>query len=199
MTIRENILFGKAYDEKKYQKVLDACGLLPDLAQFPAGDSTEIGQKGVNLSGGQKARLCLARACYSDADLLLLDSPLAAVDAVVQSEIFNKCFCGLLEDKTIILVTHAPDIIASEAANYKVEVVDGQLKGERKDQKKPRSAYMARLSPRKVKDAAQKSESNDATEGEAGRLVDDEEREEGRVSKEVFMKYFNALGGVKIC
>ncbi|GLD98159.1 hypothetical protein PINS_up006856 [Pythium insidiosum] len=200
MTIRENILFGKAYDEKKYQKVLDACGLLPDLAQFRAGDSTEIGQKGVNLSGGQKARLCLARACYSDADLLLLDSPLAAVDAVVQSEIFNKCFCGLLEDKTIILVTHAPDIIASEAANYKVELVNGELKGERKDQKKPRSAYMARLSPRSLKkDGDKNGESTDAMEGEVGRLVDDEEREEGRVSKDVFLKYFNALGGVKIC
>ncbi|TMW67018.1 hypothetical protein Poli38472_012134 [Pythium oligandrum] len=202
MTIRENILFGKAYDEKKYQQVLDACGLLPDLAQFPAGDSTEIGQKGVNLSGGQKARLCLARACYSDADVFILDSPLAAVDAVVQSEIFSKCLCGLLESKTIVLVTHAPDIIASEAANYKLEVVDGELIGDRKDAVQRRSAYATRVSPRKAKKSDLidgEKVKTDAEKKEEGRLVDEEEREEGRVSKDVFMRYFNALGGVQVC
>ncbi|TMW67021.1 hypothetical protein Poli38472_012137 [Pythium oligandrum] len=202
MTIRENILFGKAYDEKKYQQVLEACGLLPDLAQFPAGDSTEIGQKGVNLSGGQKARLCLARACYSDADVFILDSPLAAVDAVVQSEIFSKCLCGLLESKTIVLVTHAPDIIASEAANYTLGVVDGELIGDRKDAVQRRSAYAARVSPRKAKKSDLidgETVKTDAEKKEEGRLVDEESREEGRVSKEVFFRYFNALGGISAC
>ncbi|KAF1316153.1 Abc transporter c family member 5, partial [Globisporangium splendens] len=201
MTIRENILFGKEYDERKYQKVLDACGLLPDLAGFPGGDATEIGQKGVNLSGGQKARVSLARACYSDADLFILDSPLAAVDAVVQSEIFSKCICGLLESKTIVLVTHSPDIIASEAANYKILVENSKLKGERKEMTKPRSFYAANnLSPRKLQEAHEhETEESKAVLADAGRLVDDEEREEGRVSKEVFLEYFNSLGGVKVC
>lgn len=75
MSIRDNIVFGCDFDDAKYRKVLDACELLPDLAQFPAGDATEIGHKGVNLSGGQKARVSLARACYFDADVVILDSP----------------------------------------------------------------------------------------------------------------------------
>ncbi|POM72838.1 ABC Superfamily, partial [Phytophthora palmivora] len=113
MTIRENIVFGHAYDHIKYQQVLDVCGLVPDLHQFSGGDETEIGQKGINLSGGQKARVSLARACYSDAEVFILDSPLAAVDAVVQSEIFGKCICGLLSEKTVVLVTHNLDVIES--------------------------------------------------------------------------------------
>ncbi|EQC34404.1 hypothetical protein SDRG_08174 [Saprolegnia diclina VS20] len=77
MTIRENILFGHPYDRKKYNAVLEACALTKDLTLFAAGDRTEIGSKGVNVSGGQKARIALARACYSDADIFLLDSPFA--------------------------------------------------------------------------------------------------------------------------
>ncbi|KAH9181566.1 hypothetical protein AeNC1_016458, partial [Aphanomyces euteiches] len=98
-----------------------------DLSLFAAGDRAEIGQKGINLSGGQKARVCLARACYSDADIFILDSPLSAVDAIVQNEIFMKCFLGLLRNKTILLVTHSPDIIGSKYIDRLVEVKDGQL------------------------------------------------------------------------
>ncbi|KAF1319121.1 Abc transporter c family member 5, partial [Globisporangium splendens] len=200
-TIRENILFGNSYDHQRYQKVLDACGLVTDLAHFPGGDATEIGQKGVNLSGGQKARVCLARACYSDADVFILDSPLAAVDAVVQSEIFGKCICGLLEHKTIILVTHSPDIIASEAANYKILVRDGELTGVREDAVKPRHCFEPKLSPRKVKQAHEQEETEErkARMTQAGKLVEDEEREEGRVAKSVFLQYFQAIGGLNVC
>ncbi|RHZ33185.1 hypothetical protein DYB31_007822, partial [Aphanomyces astaci] len=127
MTIRENILFGHPYDRVKYNNVLAACALSKDLTLFPAGDRTEIGQKGVNLSGGQKARISLARACYSDADIFILDSPLSAVDAIVQNEIFTKCFLGLLRHKTIVLVTHSPEIIASKFIDRIVEVKDGKL------------------------------------------------------------------------
>ncbi|RHY26384.1 hypothetical protein DYB32_007668, partial [Aphanomyces invadans] len=91
------------------------------------GDRTEIGQKGVNLSGGQKARISLARACYSDADIFILDSPLSAVDAIVQNEIFTKCFLGLLRHKTILLVTHSPEIIESKCIDRTIEVKNGQL------------------------------------------------------------------------
>ncbi|RHY20662.1 hypothetical protein DYB32_009987, partial [Aphanomyces invadans] len=127
MTIRENILFGKPYDRVKYANVLEACALTKDLALFAAGDRTEIGQKGVNLSGGQKARISLARACYSDADIFILDSPLSAVDAIVQNEIFTKCFLGLLRHKTIVLVTHSPEIIASKFIDRILEVKRGNL------------------------------------------------------------------------
>ncbi|CAK4715705.1 unnamed protein product [Aphanomyces euteiches] len=127
LTIRENILFGKPYDREKYNRVIEACALPKDLSLFAAGDRAEIGQKGINLSGGQKARVCLARACYSDADIFILDSPLSAVDAIVQNEIFMKCFLGLLRNKTILLVTHSPDIIGSKYIDRLVEVKDGQL------------------------------------------------------------------------
>ena len=68
-TLRDNILFGQPYDEVRYQKVLSTCCLLPDIAILPAGDLTEIGEKGINLSGGQKARVSLARAVYQDSDM----------------------------------------------------------------------------------------------------------------------------------
>ncbi|RWR99103.1 ABC transporter: ATP-binding protein-like protein, partial [Leptotrombidium deliense] len=81
LTLKENILFGKPFEYRKYRKVLKSCALEPDLRMLQEGDETEIGEKGINLSGGQKQRVSLARACYSDADLFLFDDPLSAVDA----------------------------------------------------------------------------------------------------------------------
>ncbi|RHY66749.1 hypothetical protein DYB34_005380 [Aphanomyces astaci] len=126
-SIRHNIVFGRPYDRVRYRHVLDACGLLNDVAGFPAKDRTEIGLKGVNLSGGQKARVSLARACYADADVYILDAPLAAVDAIVANEIFTKCFQTLLKHKTIVLVTHNPDIVASTAIDRSFLLQDGHL------------------------------------------------------------------------
>lgn len=107
-TLKDNILFGSALDDKQYQAVLDACALLPDLDLLPGGDQTEIGEKGINLSGGQKQRVSLARAAYSCADVYLLDDPLSAVDSHVGKHLFEKVIGprGLLKDKTRILVTH---------------------------------------------------------------------------------------------
>ncbi|XP_056008623.1 multidrug resistance-associated protein 1-like isoform X2 [Ostrea edulis] len=107
-TIQENILFGNKMDDKCYREVLEACALTQDLNILPAGDQTEIGEKGINLSGGQKQRVSLARAVYSDRDVYLLDDPLSAVDSHVGSHIFNEVIgpSGLLKDKTCILVTH---------------------------------------------------------------------------------------------
>ncbi|XP_031240697.1 canalicular multispecific organic anion transporter 1 [Mastomys coucha] len=107
-TIKDNILFGSEYNEKKYQQVLEACALLPDLEMLPGGDMAEIGEKGINLSGGQKQRVSLARATYQGSDIYILDDPLSAVDAHVGKHIFNKVVGpdGLLSGKTRILVTH---------------------------------------------------------------------------------------------
>ncbi|KAL6072198.1 hypothetical protein STEG23_017179, partial [Scotinomys teguina] len=108
-TIRDNILFGSEFNEKKYQQVLEACALLPDLEILPGRDMTEIGEKGINLSGGQKQRVSLARATYQNSDIYILDDPLSAVDAHVGKHIFNKVVGpkGLLCGKTRILVTHS--------------------------------------------------------------------------------------------
>jgi len=107
-TVRDNILFGKSYDRKRYNRVIDACALRTDIEILSAGDLTEIGEKGINLSGGQKQRISLARAVYNDADLYLLDDPLSAVDAHVGKHIFEEVIGpkGLLARKTRILVTH---------------------------------------------------------------------------------------------
>ncbi|GAB9469382.1 Abc transporter c family member 5 [Globisporangium polare] len=165
------------------------------VLQLPGGDAAEIEQNGVNLSGSQKARVCLARACYSDGELLILDSPLAAVDAVVQSEIFVKCICGLLESKTVVLVTHSPEVIASQAATYRIFVADGELICERLE-RKPRNLYtpVALLLGR-----PEETEESQAQLADAGRLVQDEERDQRRVAKHMFLEYFDALGGVSVC
>ena len=88
-TLRENICFGKPLDAAWYNRVVHACALLPDLKILPGGDMTQIGEKGVNLSGGQKARISLARACYAQASVVLLDDPLSAVDAHVGKHLFR--------------------------------------------------------------------------------------------------------------
>ncbi|XP_006157433.1 canalicular multispecific organic anion transporter 1 [Tupaia chinensis] len=108
-TIKDNILFGSELNEKKYQQVLEACALLPDLEILPGRDLAEIGEKGINLSGGQKQRISLARAAYQNSDIYILDDPLSAVDAHVGKHIFNKVLGpnGLLKGKTRLLVTHS--------------------------------------------------------------------------------------------
>jgi len=112
-TFKENILFGKPYDEEHYQKVIKACHLLNDLKLFVNGDQSMIGEKGNNLSGGQKARLALARAVYANADIYLLDDPLSAVDPKVARGLYENAIEGVLKGKTIILVTHQVDFVKS--------------------------------------------------------------------------------------
>jgi ABC-type multidrug transport system fused ATPase/permease subunit len=108
-TAKGNILFGNEYNDKLYTKVKNACSLSVDFQIMPAGDETEIGEKGINLSGGQKQRISLARAVYSNADIYLLDDPLSAVDAHVGKNIFDQVIGpnGLLKDKTRIFVTNS--------------------------------------------------------------------------------------------
>lgn len=108
-TLRDNILFGKQFEIRKYYKIQRACELKADVAILPAGDQTEIGEKGISLSESQKQRLSLARSCYADADLYLLDDALSAVDATVAKTLFHRVLSsqtGLLKEKTRILVTN---------------------------------------------------------------------------------------------
>ena len=105
-TIRGNVLFGQPYDKPKYTRVMETCALTEDIQRFPEYDQTIVGERGEVLSGGQRARVSLARAVYSDADLYLLDDPLSAVDFKVGQHIFEKCLKGFLSDKTRLLVSH---------------------------------------------------------------------------------------------
>uniref|UniRef100_A0ABI7WFU9 Multidrug resistance-associated protein 1-like n=1 Tax=Felis catus TaxID=9685 RepID=A0ABI7WFU9_FELCA len=106
--LQENILFGSTMQKQFYEQVLEACALLPDLEQLPNGDQTEIGERGVNISGGQKHRVSLARAVYSRADIYLLDDPFSAVDVHIGKQLFEKVIgsSGILKNKTRVLVTH---------------------------------------------------------------------------------------------
>ncbi|KAK4104692.1 hypothetical protein N658DRAFT_521302 [Parathielavia hyrcaniae] len=105
-TVQQNILFGKEMDKRWYSDVIKACALQPDLDMLPNHDMTEIGERGITISGGQKQRLNIARAIYFDADIVLLDDPLSAVDAHVGRHIFDNAILGLLGDKCRILATH---------------------------------------------------------------------------------------------
>ncbi|XP_006558751.1 multidrug resistance-associated protein 1 [Apis mellifera] len=107
-SLQDNVLFGKSLHKNLYNRVIEACALTPDLKVLPAGDQTEIGEKGINLSGGQKQRVSLARAVYNDSDIYFLDDPLSAVDSHVGKHIFENVIgsSGLLKKKTRILVTH---------------------------------------------------------------------------------------------
>ena len=104
-SFRDNILFGSEYDPELYSKVLSVCELKKDIELLPAGDMSEIGEKGINLSGGQKARVSLARAVYKNTDILLLDDPLSAVDVHVGKRIFKNCLKNFCKGKCIIMVT----------------------------------------------------------------------------------------------
>ncbi|XP_004685060.1 PREDICTED: canalicular multispecific organic anion transporter 2 [Condylura cristata] len=126
-TLQDNVLFGRPLDPKCYQRALEACALLPDLEMLPGGDQTEIGEKGINLSGGQRQRVSLARAVYSDADILLLDDPLSAVDSHVAKHIFDQVIGpeGVLAGKTRVLVTHSISFLPQ--ADFIAVLADGQV------------------------------------------------------------------------
>ena len=110
-TIRDNILFGLPLNEVKYNRIIEIWQLGSDLEMLPGGDLTEIGEKGINLSGGQKARVSLARAVYADKDIVLMDDPISALDSNVKKQVFEQVLLGELKNKTRVLVTHAVDFI----------------------------------------------------------------------------------------
>nr|XP_020831713.1 cystic fibrosis transmembrane conductance regulator isoform X3 [Phascolarctos cinereus] len=104
-TIKENIIFGVSYDEYRYRSVIKACQLEEEISKFAEKDNTVLGEGGITLSGGQRARISLARAIYKDADLYLLDSPFGYLDVLTEKEIFESCVCELMANKTRILIT----------------------------------------------------------------------------------------------
>ena len=140
-TVRENILFGHVgpINEERYQLALQVCSLSHDLKLLSNGDQTEIGERGITLSGGQKARVALARAVYHDADIYLLDDPLAAVDAHVGKDLFNKCIVDELllgkskssgkqgRNSTIILVTNAIQHLSHPMLDKIIVLGDGRV------------------------------------------------------------------------
>lgn len=125
-TLQDNILFGLPYDKERFDSAIDAACLSADISILPAGLETEIGEKGINLSGGQKARVSFARTVYRNADIYLLDDPLSAVDAHVGQHLFTKGICGALKGKTVVLVTHQVHLLS--ACDKQIVLLDGRVR-----------------------------------------------------------------------
>jgi ABC-type multidrug transport system fused ATPase/permease subunit len=126
-SIKENILFGEEFDETRYHMTLEACALVPDLEVLDDGDETEIGVRGVSLSGGQKARIALARAVYSRTAHVLLDDILAAVDSHTAKDLVEGCLKGpLLQGRTVLLVSHHVELLLP-VTDYLVRILDGRI------------------------------------------------------------------------
>ncbi|WOG81431.1 hypothetical protein DCAR_0100578 [Daucus carota subsp. sativus] len=124
-TVRDNILFGNSYNSSKYEETIKACALTKDFELFPAGDLTEIGERGINMSGGQKQRIQIARAVYQDADIYLLDDPFSAVDAHTGRQLFEECLLGILREKTVLYVTHQVEFLP--AADVILLIQNGRI------------------------------------------------------------------------
>ncbi|XP_067103328.1 ATP-binding cassette sub-family C member 5 isoform X2 [Osmerus mordax] len=173
-SLKENILFGKEYDSAKYNAVLEACCLVPDLLDLPYGDMTEIGERGANLSGGQRQRVSLARALYSNRPLLLLDDPLSAVDAHVGSHLFHKAIRGASKDKTILFVTHQlQDLVRKNLMNKEGRAAEGKVE----------TTVVA------------KAARPPAENRKGDQLMKAEERGSGAVDWSVYAAYIKAAGG----
>ncbi|KAG0293961.1 hypothetical protein BGZ96_002011 [Linnemannia gamsii] len=218
-SIRENVLFGSPYESDRYQHVLEACALLPDLAVFEHGDLTEIGEKGITLSGGQKQRVALARAMYSRAQYLLFDDCLSAVDAHTARHLFENCLKGpLMNGRTRILVTHHVRLCLRDAT-YVVLLKDGSLLLTGSPVKLIRSGLLSEILERNglmeedqdvsssstlaadhtllSRDSSLRSSNSPKamTIKEAKRLVVEEARARGKVKLMVYDMYMKACGG----
>uniref|UniRef100_A0A670ZSF1 ABC-type glutathione-S-conjugate transporter n=1 Tax=Pseudonaja textilis TaxID=8673 RepID=A0A670ZSF1_PSETE len=221
-TLKDNIIFGSPLDEIRYQQVLEACALHPDLKLLPGGDLTEIGEKGINLSGGQKQRVSLARAVYSNADIYLLDDPLSAVDAHVGRHIFDKVLGpeGLLQNKTRILVTHnlsflaqVDDIVVLEAGTVTERGSYSTLLANSGSFAQLLNTYGNQQDNIHEEEAMGKVITKDTASGitlvltkktmsefKGQRLIDKEAVETGKVKLFTYLRYFRAIGwGLSIC
>ncbi|KDR85730.1 hypothetical protein GALMADRAFT_84830 [Galerina marginata CBS 339.88] len=212
-TIRDNVMFGSPapFDDARYQAVLDACGLRQDLSIFDAGDMTEIGEKGITLSGGQRARIALARAMYSQAKCILLDDPLAAVDMHTAQHLVSNCLAGdLARGRTVILVTHHITLCLP-VASYLLELDKGRILHQGTiPELEERGLLQAVIEteeepfPQELQSPVQEMYNEvDSDEDVAprqhrqstdGKLVEAEARAEGRVSMRSYVTYIRAAG-----
>uniref|UniRef100_A0A4W6DQQ2 Cystic fibrosis transmembrane conductance regulator n=1 Tax=Lates calcarifer TaxID=8187 RepID=A0A4W6DQQ2_LATCA len=216
-TIRSNILFGKELNTQKYEKVIRACALKRDLELLPDGDLTLIGDRGATLSGGQKARVNLARAVYQEADIYLLDDPLSAVDAEVGRHLFEQCICGLLKNKPRILVTHQLQYL--KAADQILVLKEGHMvakgtymelqrsgvdftsllkKEEEEEQQLPpsdvptRSRTLSQNSVLSQSSSVQSVKDGDQLPAEPVQTVVEESRAEGTIGVSLYVKFLRA-------
>jgi ATP-binding cassette, subfamily C (CFTR/MRP), member 1 len=209
-TVMDNILFGKPLKTSLYNRVIDACALRPDLEMLPGGDRTEIGEKGITVSGGQKQRLNIARAIYFDADIILMDDPLSAVDAHVGRHIMDNAICGpLLKDKARVLCTHQLWVLnrcdriiwMEDGGIKKIDTYDNLMRENEEFQKLMAMTAQEGKEEEKKEDGDEiETEKKDAKKArgakKGGALMQQEERAVKSVSWGVYGAYIKASGTV---
>ena len=211
-TLKNNILFLREYNEVKYNRILDICQLRQDIEVLQSGDATEIGEKGINLSGGQKARVAIARAMYSDSDIYLFDDPLSALDAHVGDSIFTDCILNELKSKTRVLVTNSYQFL--KYMNRVIFMKDGEIEFIGSYEELVEHKYIDRVhfteNQEKRKRAKSIEEIGDEIElnGDSElikklkeekklnqKMTSEEDRETGFVKFQVYLDYFKYNGG----
>ncbi|KAL5577346.1 hypothetical protein UlMin_019045 [Ulmus minor] len=223
-TVRDNILFGSAFESARYEKSIDVTALRHDLDLFPGGDLTEIGERGVNISGGQKQRVSMARAVYSDSDVYIFDDPLSALDAHVARQVFEKCIHGELRGKTRVLVTNQLHFLSQvdriivvhegtvkEEGTFEELSNNGELFPKLMENAGKMEEYAEEKEDVKTTDHSTASKpvangtlnnvlnnANGKSKPKGGKavLIKQEERETGVVSLGVLARYKDALGGL---
>ncbi|KAJ7931122.1 hypothetical protein B0H13DRAFT_2228071 [Mycena leptocephala] len=202
-TIRNNILFNSPMNQERYNKVLYQCCLERDLELWDAGDATEVGEKGLTLSGGQKARVTLARAIYADAEIILLDDVLAALDVHTAKWIVEKCLSGdLIKNRTVILVTHNV-VLTSKIAGFVVSLgLDGRVRSQGSiSDALEKDEHLAKevIKEQEIVEATEReldaSSAAEAPKKKDGKLVVPEEIALGHVSRKALNLYFHGMGG----
>ena len=206
-TIKNNILFFKEYNQEKYNKVLEVAQLNYDLSILESGDQTEIGEKGVNLSGGQKVRIALARALYSEADIYLLDDPISALDANIGKKIMKDCIINYLDKKTRIISTHALHYL--KQMDKIVYLNKGRIQWVGSYSQLLQQQFFAtlkkisKLSTRKEsadsigsQSISLKKKRNPKSKTEEIKITSKEDKEIGEVKMSVYLKYGLYMGGI---
>jgi ABC-type multidrug transport system fused ATPase/permease subunit len=204
-TIRDNILFGLPFDRDRYQDTLAAAALQTDLETFDDGDLTEVGSQGINLSGGQRWRVTLARALYSRAEILVLDDIFSAVDAHVGRHILEKALTGKLSNgRTRILATHHVALSLPKAA-YAVQLCDnGKVQEIMSPQKLVNSDARSKDNignggtPEMTTTTPTAGGSTDATLSKPRTFVEEEFREQGSIRWSVYKKYITSSGALGV-
>ncbi|KAG0278107.1 hypothetical protein BGZ95_004702 [Linnemannia exigua] len=213
-TIRANILFGKEFDQDRYDAVVEGCALVTDFEILESGDNTEIGEQGITLSGGQKQRVSLARAIYSDADVLLLDDCLSAVDSHTGKHLFQTLTGPLLEGRTIVMATHQVQLTLSAAST--VLVLDkGEVLGMGTPEEAVSKDWVENVTLSSSAQSSDDSSEISTLNGESKtkkddtiddgkakkkekisvKLTEEEKKQEGAVAWRVYKTYLNASGG----
>ncbi|KAF9930863.1 hypothetical protein FBU30_011152 [Linnemannia zychae] len=205
-SIRNNILFGREFDQKRYDAVVEGCALTTDFEILESGDATEIGEQGITLSGGQKQRVSLARAIYSNASVLLLDDCLSAVDTHTGKHLFQTLTGPLVAGRTVLMVTHQVQLCMT-SASLVVVMNKGEILGAGTPEEAVRNEWVENISLTSIKNGessevstihnedTQTKPKKDAKEKTAVKLTEDEKKVEGAVAWEVYKTYLIASGG----